>query len=204
MGQKQIKMLAAGLIIAGIFTIALNQGIKIYNQNQAEKLQKESLAQWKEQSLHEFERKTQEKLQKMEWEQQLMQNKLPQPREENLDTAQGAFNMGWDYMTQDKYDEAIGAFSKSIELDPRNFSAYDNRGNAYFFKGNYENAILDYKKAIEIDPNNSPTYDFLARCYYKIGEFDKAWASVRKAGELGHTLDPKFIDALKKYSGKDN
>ena len=197
-------MILAGAIIVGVFSALLSLGIKIYHLNETEKLQRDSIAQWKEQSLHEFERKTQQNLQKLQWDQQMMQNSLPQPREENLDTAQGAFNMGWDYMTHDKYDEAIGAFSKAIDLDPRNFSAYDNRGNAYFFKGDYENAILDYKKAIGIDANNSPTYDFLARCYYKIGEFDKAWESVKKAGELGHTLDPKFIDALKKYSGKGN
>lgn len=187
MGKKQIKLLVTGLIFAFIFNELLNLGIKIHHLNQAVELGKNNLAQRKEQPPHKIEQKTQES--------------SPQ---ESLDTAQGAFKMGWDYLTHDDYDGAIGAFSKAIDLDPKNFSAYDNRGNAYFFKGSYENAILDYNKALEINAANSPTYDFLARSYYKMGEFDKAWESVHRAGKLGHTLDPKFIDTLNKYSGKNN
>jgi len=118
------------------------------------------------------------------------------------ETAQDAFKKGWDAITHERYDEAITEFNKAIELDPNMASAYDNLGNTYFFKSDFNNAILNLSKAIELMPGNSPTYLIRARAYFKIGDFDKSWADVIKARELGAT-DNALIEALKKYSGKD-
>ena len=37
---------------------------------------------------------------------------------------------------------------KRSELDPKNATAYDNRGNAYLAKGDYDHAMADYNEAI--------------------------------------------------------
>lgn len=79
MAQKQIKILIAAVIFVALFGLVLNWGIKIYNQDQAAKLEKGSLAQWKERSLHEYLRKVEERLQKLEWNQMIIEGELAAP-----------------------------------------------------------------------------------------------------------------------------
>ena len=40
----------------------------------------------------------------------------------------------------------ISDFTKSIELNPYNFYAYNNRGNAYFDRKDFRSAIEDYSQ----------------------------------------------------------
>jgi len=44
---------------------------------------------------------------------------------------------------------------------------------------------------------------YVCQFYYRLKEYDKALADEHKAEELGYPVDPKFIDALKKASGKN-
>ena len=47
------------------------------------------------------------------------------------------------------YDRAIADYNKALELDPKDATAYNNRGYAYRQKGDYDKAIADYDKALE-------------------------------------------------------
>ncbi|WP_241392517.1 tetratricopeptide repeat protein [Brachyspira hyodysenteriae] len=44
---------------------------------------------------------------------------------------------------------------KAIELNPNDFMAYNNRGNAKDNLGLYKEAIEDYNKATELNPDYS-------------------------------------------------
>ena len=46
------------------------------------------------------------------------------------------------------HQEAINAYNKAIQLNPKDAEAYGNRGVAYSKLGNYQQAIKDYNKAI--------------------------------------------------------
>ena len=48
-------------------------------------------------------------------------------------------------------DRAVEAYSYTIKLDPRYFSAYNNRGAAYREKDNYDRSIEDFTRAIELN-----------------------------------------------------
>lgn len=60
--------------------------------------------------------------------------------------------------TAGKYDLAIAACNKALEIDPQLAIAYNNRGRAYYHKGQYDSAIKDYAKAIELDPELTLAY----------------------------------------------
>ncbi len=62
MEQKHIKMIIGALFGLGLFAILMNWGAKIYIQYQADQLEKEDIARWKEQSLYAWERKVTDKL----------------------------------------------------------------------------------------------------------------------------------------------
>ena len=56
------------------------------------------------------------------------------------------------------YNEAIQDYSNAIELDPKNSSYLNNRGDVLYNLKRYEEAIQDYSKAIELDPKNGLYY----------------------------------------------
>jgi tetratricopeptide (TPR) repeat protein len=68
-------------------------------------------------------------------------------------TAQDWTNKGVDLYNQGKYDEAIQAYNKAIEIDPLDEVAWSNKGNALDDLGKHDEAIEAYDKAIEINPN---------------------------------------------------
>ena len=51
-----------------------------------------------------------------------------------------------------KYDEAIKAYDKAIEINPQNSMAWYNKGNVFTNLNKYDEAIKAYDKAIEINP----------------------------------------------------
>ena len=54
---------------------------------------------------------------------------------------------------QHKYDEAIQAYDKAIEIDPDTCTAWNNKGIAFDDVGKYDEATQAYDKAIKMDLN---------------------------------------------------
>ena len=112
-------------------------------------------------------------------------------------TAEELFNQGAEFLDQKKWDEAIEAFTRAIELKPDFVKAYNNRGFAYTEKGEYDRAIEDLNKAIELDPSDAYAYTNRGVAYSKKGEHDRALEDYNKAIEL----DPNDANA---YSNRGN
>ena len=72
------------------------------------------------------------------------------------------FEQGLSFLNSHRYEDAIKAFSKAIEMDLHDADAYNNRGLAWYEKGAYERAIADYTKAFDIDPRCADAYNNLA------------------------------------------
>src|SRR5208282_248957 len=86
-----------------------------------------------------------------------------------------------------RWNEAIDAFNKALELNPKYAAAYYNRGAAYYYLGSYNQAIADYNKAIELNMKDAMVYYNRGSAYYSLGKYDLAIADYDKAIEL----DPK-------------
>ncbi|MGI8908442.1 MAG: tetratricopeptide repeat protein [Candidatus Sumerlaeaceae bacterium] len=63
------------------------------------------------------------------------------------------YKQGNAYYDQQKFDLAIGAYLRAVELDPRNKFAQNNLGVVYMEQGEYARAVSRFKKVLEIDPN---------------------------------------------------
>jgi len=61
------------------------------------------------------------------------------------------FNRGLALAAKKEYDRAIA-------LDPKDATAYANRGNVWSDKKEYDKAIADYDKAIALDPKSALVY----------------------------------------------
>lgn len=73
-----------------------------------------------------------------------------------------------------KNRDPIEAFSKSIDLDPKDFKSYINRGNAYTMRDQYDMAINDYTKAIDLQPKDGEAYNNRGIAFGKKQQYDRA------------------------------
>jgi Flp pilus assembly protein TadD len=91
---------------------------------------------------------------------------------------------GVQYAARGRYDEAILAYSRAIEIWPGFARAYVNRGNVYRVKGLYDEAIHDDAKALEIDPKNSEACRGRGDAYSGKGLYEEAIAEYTRALEI--------------------
>ena len=84
------------------------------------------------------------------------------------------FAKGYDLYKQDKYDEAVVEFSKTLELDPNHPDANDYRGRCYFYLQQYDLAIADLSVAIGRNPKDADHYYYRGMCYLYLKQYDLA------------------------------
>jgi tetratricopeptide (TPR) repeat protein len=89
-------------------------------------------------------------------------------------------------------DEAIAAYRKAIEIDPRDPVAHSNLGAALADRGKVDEAIVSYRKAIALDSRNATFHSNLGAilCDSK-RDYDAAIDCFRKAIEI----DPRLATA---------
>jgi tetratricopeptide (TPR) repeat protein len=74
---------------------------------------------------------------------------LSKSLERNPRDPQAWYYLGLTKYEKNRFEEAIGAFKKCLELDSGNVNAEDNLGLSYAGLGRWEDAIAAYQKAIE-------------------------------------------------------
>lgn len=75
-----------------------------------------------------------------------------------------------------KYDFDIAKFTKAMKINPKDFTAYKDRGNAYYKKGLFALAISDYSKAIELNPLYFIAYNNRGNVFQQTEQYDLAIA----------------------------
>ena len=69
------------------------------------------------------------------------------------------FERGYSFGVSGNYNNAVDAFSKAIELQPKSAEAYNNRGLAYHNLHQHKRAIEDYNEAIRLKPDYAEAYN---------------------------------------------
>ena len=116
-------------------------------------------------------------------------------------TAKDWNNKGSALADQGKYDEAIQAYDRAIELEPKNIDAWNNRGEAFHNQAKFDEAIRCFDKAIEIDPqyaaawnNEGTVLDDQGKYNESISYFDKAISYFDKAIKLNPMLTARVFN----------
>ena len=122
----------------------------------------------------------------------------------NPRNAEAYNNRGIWYHMKGQDDQAISDYTKALEINPRLAETYNNRGVSYDTKGQHDQAISDLTKALEINPRYADAYYNRAFTYYFKREYEKSWKDVEKAQSLGYQIPPKFLEDLRKASGRQN
>jgi tetratricopeptide (TPR) repeat protein len=101
-------------------------------------------------------------------------------------------NQGLQYAEQNDYQEAIKAFSESINaFKPDLAETYLQRGLIYHRLGDYEQAVADYSSAIELKPDFPLAYNNRGWSYFQLGNSQLAIVNYTKAIELDPS-NPEF------------
>ena len=105
---------------------------------------------------------------------------------------------GFSLANSKRYEEAIMAYTKALDINPRDaraYMVYNNRGLAWAKKGNYDRAIADYNRALEINPRFAEVYTNRGLAWYGKGNYDRAIADFNRALEI----NPRYAEA---YCGR--
>ena len=74
---------------------------------------------------------------------------------------------------EQEVDCPISDYTKALESDPNNATAYFGRGTAHLKAFNFDSAIADFTKAIELNPNDASAYTNRGSAHYEKAEFDQ-------------------------------
>ncbi len=93
-----------------------------------------------------------------------------------------------------RYEEAIEAYEKAIELDPKDAYAWVNKGFALDELKRYEEAIEAYEKAIELDPKNDFSWVSKGISLWQLKRYEEAIEAYEKAIELNPKNDFPWVN----------
>ena len=112
------------------------------------------------------------------------EERLEADRSDNDFQKRDLYNKGVNYMSNEKFLDAIRSFDLALRLDPQYVDAWIKRGYAHFHLGEYTVAIASYDKALEVDLNNAEAWNLKGLAYYKLKNYDKAIECCEKAVDI--------------------
>ena len=104
------------------------------------------------------------------------------------------FAKGENAYNKKEYKEALEAFSKVIELNPKNKEANYYRGICYLYLGDIKSAISDFTQAIKLDSNWADAYNNRGLCYGYLGEVKKSVKDFEKAIALDKNFPQAYLN----------
>ncbi len=103
------------------------------------------------------------------------------------------FDVATDLTAKGQLTEAIAAWKKVVELDPRNAKAHNNLGNALMWQGNLVEGTAQLQKARELDPEFNEAQSDFGIAFYNREQFR---AAVKKSDCAAATSYGKKILAV--------
>ena len=94
-------------------------------------------------------------------------------------------------LSRGQYVKAIAVFDEVIRRNPKNNTAYVNRGLAYDDLNQHDKAIADYSAALRLDPKDAQAYANRGGVYNTLKQYGKGLTDCDKA----ISLDPKLETA---------
>src|SRR5262249_1583401 len=82
------------------------------------------------------------------------------------------------------YEQAINAYRRAIELDPRNSDAYRRMGQAFERNGQLDDGLAAFRKAVAVEPGYFRNYQSLGTHFITRGNSREAAEQYRKGVAL--------------------
>ncbi|HEX4201482.1 MAG TPA: tetratricopeptide repeat protein, partial [Chthoniobacterales bacterium] len=102
-----------------------------------------------------------------------------------------AFRRGWEAANQQRYHDAISAYTEALSFKPSDFDVYNDRGVVYLALREYNAAIVDFTEAIRLKPDFAEAFNDRGDAYGAQQQHDQAIADYTEAVRL----KPAFVEA---------
>jgi serine/threonine protein kinase len=93
----------------------------------------------------------------------------------------------------ERYEEAIAAYDRALELDPT-YSTYNKRGSAYSKFQQYVRAIKDFTRALELHPTYAEAYNNRGVAYECLQQNQRAIEDFDRSLDLDPTYTKTYIN----------
>jgi tetratricopeptide (TPR) repeat protein len=101
-------------------------------------------------------------------------------------------NLGFAYLQQGEFTQAIAACRRAVELAPDLLQAHNNLAAAYLQTNDQEASIAASLRALEINEHFVPAHFNLAVAYHSQGDLEKAREHYKRARDLGCPADEQM------------
>ncbi len=216
--KDRITTLTAGIVQTQIMderwdgkTYYLKAKMSMDPQEATKLLQDLKANSQKNRELEETNRKVNEALQKLkQLQDELAAGRHPEGRQNEyrkaVDELQSKewLDKGVGFMNAERYEDALAAFTKAVETDPRNPWAYIDRGWALHSLGDDHQAIRDLNKAAELDPQNPWIYANRGIAYNALGDYRQGLLDGDKTARLDANNGWAYINRGWAYLGLGN
>ncbi|HQX51052.1 MAG TPA: protein kinase [Planctomycetaceae bacterium] len=100
------------------------------------------------------------------------------------------------HFSQNRFDQAAVMYTKAIEFDPNNATAYDRRASCAFHGSKFKESLPDFGKAIELDSTNAEFLQHRALAYFSLRQFEPSIADMEAALKLNPPNRVQFEESL--------
>jgi Flp pilus assembly protein TadD len=107
------------------------------------------------------------------------------------------YDLAYELTEKGRIDEAIAAWNRALELEPKDGKALNNLGGLLMRQGRFEEAERELRRAIESDPDLASAYDNLALIISRRGAIPEAIGLWNRAIRL----DPLSLEAQTNLAG---
>jgi Tfp pilus assembly protein PilF len=98
------------------------------------------------------------------------------------------YNLAIELCEQEKNDEAIKYYTKTLQLDPNHSDAHLGFGISLLDEGRIDEAIVHFNDALRLNPNYVKAHHCMGMAFYKQDKFDEALACYNRALQI----NPKY------------
>ena len=96
---------------------------------------------------------------------------------------------GLKHLKKARYDDALRAYEKAVQANPKNPKAYYGIGGVHNQKGNYDLAEQAFLNTLKYDPIHLDAYYSLGYTYEMMGRKEEAQKYYKKYRSLGKKLN---------------
>lgn len=100
--------------------------------------------------------------------------------------------LGFHYLGQNQFDDAITSFRAVLRMDANNFASWEGLANSYLKRGSYSSALKVYQKICELNENDNYAHLQVANIRTSLRLFKDAIASYEQL----LAKEPNYIPAM--------
>lgn len=107
-------------------------------------------------------------------------------------SARQYYKAGLAFSEAGNYKDAVGQFTRSLEIDPEYLQSYIERARAFEATGDLQKAADDLQQALSFEQKKESLYYEAARLNYLLSSFDIALELIKRSLELKSNYEPGY------------